>query len=80
MFQPYYNFQQPLYNTQSSYQNSYQQSVNLIRVTGYDGAKAYQMPPNSTTALFDSNDDLICISKPLTEQGFRQYAHLDLKS
>ncbi len=61
MFQPYYNFQQPLYNTQSSYQNSYQQSVNLIRVTGYDGAKAYQMPPNSTTALFDSNDDLMYI-------------------
>lgn len=61
MFQPYYNFQQPLYSSQSSYQNSYQQSVNLIRVTGYDGAKAYQMPPNSTTALFDSNDNLMYI-------------------
>lgn len=61
MFQPYYNFQQPLYSSQNSYQNSYQQSVNLIRVTGYDGAKAYQMPPNSTTALFDSNDDLMYI-------------------
>ena len=34
---------------------------NLIRVNGIDGAKAYQMPPNSTAALFDGNDDLMYI-------------------
>ncbi len=61
MYQPYFNYQQPLYNNQSAYQNSYQQSTNLIRVTGYEGAKAYQMPANSTTALFDSNDDVMYI-------------------
>ena len=61
MYQPYFNYQQPLYNNQPTYQNSYQQSMNLIRVTGYEGAKAYQMPANSTTALFDSNDDVMYI-------------------
>ena len=61
MYQPYFNYQQPLYNNQSAYQNSYQQSTNLIRVTGYEGVKAYQMPAKSTTALFDSNDDVMYI-------------------
>lgn len=39
-------------------QNTAQQ---LIRVNGIEGAKAYQMPPNSTAALFDSNNDLMYI-------------------
>lgn len=34
-----------------------QQPVNnLIRVTGIEGAKAYQLPPNSDAVLFDGND------------------------
>ena len=33
----------------------------LIRVTGFDGAKAYQMPPNSSVALFDSNEDIFYV-------------------
>ena len=33
----------------------------LIRVNGIDGAKAYQMAPNSVAALFDANDDLMYI-------------------
>lgn len=37
------------------------QQGGLIRVTGVDGAKAYQMPPNSIAALFDNNDDLFYI-------------------
>ena len=48
MYQPYYNSFQP-----------YNQS--LTRVTGIDGAKAYQMAPNSTAALFDANDDYLYI-------------------
>lgn len=36
-------------------------SLMLTRVTGLEGAKAYQMPPNSTVALFDNNDDLMYI-------------------
>lgn len=37
------------------------QSNELIRVTGVDGAKAYQMPPNSITALFDSSEDIFYV-------------------
>lgn len=33
----------------------------LIRVTGIDGARAYQMAPNSTVALFDGGEDLMYI-------------------
>jgi len=40
----------------------YQQSVNnLTRVTGIEGARLYQMPPNSTVALFDGNDDIFYV-------------------
>ena len=38
-----------------------EQTQNLIRVNGIDGAKAYQMPANSTVALFDSNDDVMYV-------------------
>ncbi len=33
----------------------------LIRVTGIEGAKAYQMAPNSTVALFDNNNDFFYV-------------------
>lgn len=33
----------------------------LIRVNGLESAKAYQAAPNSTVALFDSNDDVMYI-------------------
>lgn len=38
-----------------------QQPQELIRVTGIDGAKAYQMPPNSVVPLFDANNDIMYI-------------------
>lgn len=38
-----------------------EQPQNLIRVNGIDGAKAYQMPANSTVSLFDSNEDIMYI-------------------
>lgn len=38
-----------------------QRPESLVRVTGYEGAKAYQMMPNSTVALFDENDDFMYI-------------------
>lgn len=34
---------------------------NLIRVNGIEGAKAYQMQPNSTIALFDGNEDIFYV-------------------
>lgn len=33
----------------------------LIRVTGMDGAKAYQLPPNSAVALFDGGQDVFYV-------------------
>lgn len=33
----------------------------LTRVTGMDGAKAYQMPPNSVVALFDDASDIFYV-------------------
>lgn len=50
--------------------NSYLSQLNQIQqpqpqaltwVTGIEGAKAYQMPANSTVSLFDKNDDLMYI-------------------
>jgi len=46
------NTVQPAFNTQTN---------GLIRVTGMEGAKAYQMAPNSITALFDSNEDIFYV-------------------
>lgn len=34
---------------------------NLIRVTGIEGARAYQMPPNSTAVLFDGSQDIMYV-------------------
>lgn len=33
----------------------------LVSVTGIEGAKAYQLPPNSSVALFDANEDIMYI-------------------
>ena len=38
-----------------------QNTPQLIRVNGIDSAKAYQTQPNSTVALFDSNEDVMYI-------------------
>lgn len=54
--------QQPTQIPQFNAQMSSQQPINgLTRVTGMDGAKAYQMPPNSVVALFDGNEDIFYI-------------------
>ena len=59
-------YQQP----QGMYNNPYMQQMRqpdlqtgLIKVTGIEGAKAYQMQPNCTTALFDNNNDLFYVKK-----------------
>lgn len=41
----------------------------LIRVTGIDGAKAYQMGPGSVVPLFDSDDDIMYV-KSTDDAGF----------
>lgn len=57
-YQPMNPYNQTNYN---SYTQGYNQTQNLTRVTGIEGARAYQMGINSTVALFDSNDDLMYI-------------------
>ena len=56
-FNPYQNPISP--NTNNFIQQ--QPQNNLIRVTGIDGAKAYQMSPNSSVALFDSDSDIMYV-------------------
>lgn len=55
--------QNQLYNQQMNTQQFLPQiqTQNLIRVNGIDGAKAYQMSPNSTVSLFDANEDIMYI-------------------
>lgn len=48
------------YNPQSWY-TPQSQNQTLIRVTGMDGARAYQMSPNSVVSLFDSDNDIMYI-------------------
>lgn len=43
-----------------------EQTQNLIRVNGIEGAKTYQMSANSTVALFDSNEDIMYIKTTYT--------------
>ena len=54
-YQPWGSYQSPQPNMQYGTSGSTQ---GLVRVTGIEGAKAYQMPPNSMMALFDANDDV----------------------
>lgn len=66
MFQnPYANLlaQNQYYNPQMNNQQIFpqEQTQNLIRVNGMEGAKTYQMSANSTVALFDSNEDIMYI-------------------
>lgn len=62
MYQPY---QQPwggAYPQPTYPQPSYQKPVEgLVRVTGLEGAKMYQLPPNSSMPLFDGNEDVFYV-------------------
>lgn len=57
---------------------SQQSQDGLIRVTGMQGAKAYQMPANSRAALFDDTDDIVII-KMTDGAGFPSYRRARLE-
>lgn len=42
-------------------QQQFNQPQNVLKVNGIEGARAYQMAPNSMAALFDSNEDIFYI-------------------
>lgn len=50
-YQPMNNMFRPSMSSMSSMNG-------FIKVNGIDGAKAYQMPPNSSVPLFDVNEDV----------------------
>ena len=64
-----YNNQQPYpYPTQAApagmyYQPPYQQSFQITRVNGENGAKAFQMPPNSSIILLDESKAKVYIKE-----------------
>lgn len=66
-YNPYSSFSyqpnMPTYNQNLLAQQALQQqpTQELIRVTGIEGAKAYQMPANSVVPLFDSDNDIMYI-------------------
>ena len=53
-YNPYQYQSQPMPMPQQS-------RMELIKVNGIESARAYQMPPNSTVALFDANNDVFYI-------------------
>lgn len=70
MYNPFNNYYQNNYNAAGmqqipSYPQNMQQNIqsqnNLLKVQGYEGAKSFQMAPNSTIALFDANDDIFYV-------------------
>ena len=74
---------QTMYNQSQNNQQFFQPepTQNLIRVNGINGAKAYQMPANSTVALFDSNNDVMYV-KSTDGAGFpsiRTFSFTELK-
>lgn len=56
---PSYNMPMNAYSTPNFNFNT--QGQQLVRVTGLEGAKAFNMQPNSTVALFDNNEDFMYI-------------------
>ena len=55
-YQPAYQFQQPIHG--------------FVYVAGIEGAKAYQMPPNSEMPLFDSTNDGVMYIKTTDAAGY----------
>lgn len=64
----------------STYQMPQQQPVHgFVYVTGLEGAKAYQMPPNSEMPLFDSTNDGVMFIKTTDGAGFPTISIVDCK-
>jgi hypothetical protein len=70
-FQPFQQQQQTPTVQYPTSQYSAQQPVHgFVYVTGLEGAKAYQMPPNSEMPLFDSTSDNRMFIKTTDGAGF----------
>lgn len=65
-YNPSYYFPQPMIPQTAQPNWYYQQTTTtaqpingLVSVTGIEGAKAYQLPPNSSMPLFDKDSDVL---------------------
>lgn len=65
---PYFN----QFNQQPQFQQpQFQQPIHgFVYVNGIEGARAYQMPPNSEMPLFDSNNDGVMYVKTTDGAGY----------
>lgn len=61
LYMPYYSaIPTPTYQQVNWMPTNQAQPVNgLVSVTGLEGAKAYQLPPNSAMPLFDKDSDVL---------------------
>ena len=67
---PYSGFNNNQYNYMPYAQNGAQGQIkSLTKVNGIEGAKAYQVMPRETVALFDGNDDIFYV-KSADDGGF----------
>ena len=79
----YGGFNSNQYNYMPNSQNGLQGQIkSLTRVNGLEGAKAFQVMPRETVALFDGNDDVFYI-KSADDGGFPtikayRFAEVDL--
>lgn len=80
---PYNGFNGNQYNYMPNSQNGLQGQIKILtRVNGLEGAKAFQVMPRETVALFDGNDDIFYI-KSADDGGFPtikayRFAEIDL--
>ncbi len=63
MFNPYGNTGFQMFGNLVPQQNAAQQASpsQLVKVSGIDSAKAFQMPPNSSAALFHESEDIFYV-------------------
>lgn len=63
MYMPQYGgYHQQVPQPNWYYQPTTTQPINgLVSVTGIEGAKAYQLPPNSSMPLFDKDNDILYV-------------------
>lgn len=77
-YYPQYSAYQPSPPLQYSMNTQAQQPIHgFVYVTGLEGAKAYQMPPNSEMPLFDSTNDGVMFVKTTDGAGFPTISIVD---
>lgn len=69
-FQPFQQQQTQTVQYPTSQYQAQQPVHGFVYVTGLEGAKAYQMPPNSEMPLFDSTSENIMFIKTTDGAGF----------